>query len=164
MSVIDELLRKAQSRPPQPIEATGSRTPHLRLAVVLCMDAGVDPLALLGIGPGDAHVLRNAGGVVTDDTIRSLAISQRVLGTEEVMLIHHTGCELELLDEEEFRDELRRETGLKPSWPAEAFGGDVDTDVRQSIARVEASPFLLHVDRVRGFVHDLTSGRLREIG
>lgn len=163
MSVIDELLRSAQSRPPRPVETTAPRTPKLQLALVLCMDALLDPLALLGLTPGDAHVLRNAGGVVTDDTIRSLAISQRVLGTEEVMLIHHTGCELGGIDEEAFRDELRRETGLKPTWPAEAFGSDIDTDVRQSIARVEASPFLLHVDRVRGFVHEFDSGRLREV-
>ena len=163
MSVIDELLRSAQSQRLRPVESTASRSPRLKLAVVLCMDAELDPLALLGLGPGDAHVLRNAGGVVTDDTIRSLAISQRVLGTEEVMVIHHTGCELESIDEDAFRDELRRETGLKPTWPAEAFEGDLDTDVRQSVARVEASPFLLHVDRVRGFVHELDSGQLREV-
>lgn len=163
MSVIDELLRTIRSRPSRPVETSAPRTPRLRLALVLCMDAALDPFDLLGLRPGDAHVLRNAGGVVTDDTIRSLAISQRVLGTEEVMVIHHTGCELEAIDEEAFRDELRRETGLKPTWPAEAFGSDIDTDVRQSIARVEASPFLLHVDRVRGFVHELESGRLREV-
>ena len=164
MSVIDELLRNAEASPSQPVDPSARPVPRLRLAVILCMDAALDPLALLGMRPGDAHVLRNAGGVVTDDTIRSLAISQRLLGTEEIMLIHHTGCELESLDEEAFRAELRRETGIKPSWAAEAFGGDVDTDVRQSIARLEASPFLLHVDRVRGFVHELASGRLREIG
>jgi len=164
MSVIDELLRNAEARAARPAPPGGRAVPRLRLALVLCMDAALDPLALLGLEPGDAHVLRNAGGVVTDDTIRSLAISQRLAGTEEIMLIHHTGCELETLDEEGFRDELRRETGIKPSWAAEAFGGDVETDVRQSIARLEASPFLLHVDRVRGFVHDVASGRLREVG
>jgi carbonic anhydrase len=163
MSVIDELLRNAESHPGPTVGADGAGPPRKRVAVVLCMDAHVDPLALLGIEPGDAHVLRNAGGVVTDDTIRSLTISQRLLGTEEVMLIHHTGCTLESLDEEGFRDELRRETGIKPGWPVEAFGGDVETDVRQSVARVEASPFLLHVDRVRGFVHDHATGTLREV-
>jgi carbonic anhydrase len=162
MSVIDELLRNADARPAGAVRPRDPEPPRLRVAIVLCMDALLDPLALLGLAPGDAHVLRNAGGVVTDDTIRSLAISQRLLGTEEVMLIHHTGCELEALDDDAFRNEIRRETGIKPSWSAEAFG-DIDTDVRQSIARVEANPFLLHVDRVRGFVHDFASGRLREI-
>lgn len=161
MSAIDQLLRNAEERPAQTPEGDG-RTPRLHIAVVLCMDAQVDPFALLGLTPGDAHVLRNAGGVVTDDTIRSLAISQRLHGTEEVMLIHHTGCELEGLDDDAFRIGLQHQTGLKPTWTAEAFG-DLDTEVRQSIARVETSPFLLHVDRVRGFVHDLASGRLREV-
>lgn len=135
--------------------------PVLRVAVVACMDARLDLHAALGLELGDCHTIRNAGGVVTDDVIRSLTISQRALGTRSVVLIHHTGCGLESLTEE-FRHELEMEVGQRPSWAVEAFR-DVDQDVRQSMQRVRTSPFLVHTDDVRGFVFDVRTGLLREI-
>ncbi|GGL85043.1 carbonic anhydrase [Streptomyces fumigatiscleroticus] len=135
--------------------------PVQRVAVVACMDARLDLHAALGLRLGDCHTIRNAGGVVTDDVIRSLTISQRALGTRSVVLIHHTGCGLESLTEE-FRHELEMEIGQRPSWAVESFR-DVDQDVRQSMRRVRTSPFLLHTDDVRGFVFDVRTGRLREI-
>ncbi|MEU5216133.1 carbonic anhydrase [Streptomyces sp. NPDC020807] len=135
--------------------------PVLRVAVVACMDARLDLHAALGLQLGDCHTIRNAGGVVTDDVIRSLTISQRALGTRSVMLVHHTGCGLESLTED-FRHDLEHEVGQRPTWAVEAFR-DVDQDVRQSMARVRTSPFLLHSDDVRGFVFDVTTGLLREI-
>ncbi|WP_243766646.1 carbonic anhydrase [Streptomyces sp. GC420] len=135
--------------------------PVLRVAIVACMDARLDLHAALGLELGDCHTIRNAGGVVTDDVIRSLTISQRALGTRSVMLVHHTGCGLENLTEE-FRHELEMEVGQRPVWAVEAFR-DVEQDVRQSMARVRTSPFLLHTDDVRGFVFDVTTGLLREI-
>lgn len=131
------------------------------VAVVACMDARLDLHAALGLELGDCHTIRNAGGVVTDDTIRSLTISQRALGTRSVVLIHHTGCGLEQLTED-FRRELELEVGQRPNWAVESFT-DLDQDVRQSMQRVRTSPFLLHTDDVRGFVFDVTSGLLREI-
>ncbi|MFF3142621.1 beta-class carbonic anhydrase [Streptomyces sp. NPDC057927] len=130
-------------------------------AVVACMDARLDLHAALGLELGDCHTIRNAGGVVTDDVIRSLTISQRALGTRSVVLIHHTGCGLESLTEE-FRHDLEMEVGQRPAWAVEAFR-DVEQDVRQSMQRVRTSPFLLHTDDVRGFVFDVTTGLLREI-
>ncbi|GHA83059.1 beta-class carbonic anhydrase [Streptomyces termitum] len=135
--------------------------PVLRVAVVACMDARLDLHAALGLELGDCHTVRNAGGVVTDDVIRSLTISQRALGTRSVMLVHHTGCGLESLTED-FRHELEDEVGQRPAWAVEAFR-DVDQDVRQSMQRVRTSPFLPHTDDVRGFVFDVTTGLLREI-
>jgi carbonic anhydrase len=135
--------------------------PVLKVAVVACMDARIDLHDALGLQLGDCHTIRNAGGVVTDDTIRSLTISQRALGTRSVVLIHHTGCGLQSLTEE-FRTELEREVGQRPTWAVEAFT-DVDQDVRQSINRVRTSPFLAHTDDVRGFVFDVHTGLLREI-
>ncbi|MEU6282611.1 carbonic anhydrase [Streptomyces sp. NPDC047028] len=135
--------------------------PALKVAVVACMDARVDLTAVLGLELGDIHTLRNAGGVVTDDVIRSLAISQRALGTRSVMLIHHSSCGMQTITED-FRHELELEVGQRPVWPVEAFK-DVDQDVRQSMERVRTSPFLLHTDDVRGFVYDVKTGRLREI-
>ncbi|QGZ48527.1 MULTISPECIES: beta-class carbonic anhydrase [Streptomyces] len=135
--------------------------PVLNVAVVACMDARLDLHAALGLELGDCHTIRNAGGVVTDDVIRSLTISQRALGTRSVVLIHHTGCGLESLTEE-FRHELEMEVGQRPAWAVEAFR-DVDQDVRQSMQRVRTSPFLLHTDDIRGFVFDVTTGLLREI-
>ncbi|MFI8516517.1 beta-class carbonic anhydrase [Streptomyces sp. NPDC085481] len=135
--------------------------PVLRVAVVACMDARLDLHAALGLELGDCHTVRNAGGVVTDDVIRSLTISQRALGTRSVMLVHHTGCGLESLTED-FRHEIEDEVGQRPAWAVEAFR-DVDQDVRQSMQRVRTSPFLLHTDDVRGFVFDVTTGLLREI-
>ncbi|MFE0103834.1 beta-class carbonic anhydrase [Streptomyces sp. NPDC059009] len=135
--------------------------PVLQVAVVACMDARLDLHAALGLELGDCHTIRNAGGVVTDDVIRSLTISQRALGTRSVVLIHHTGCGLLTLTED-FRHELEDEVGQRPAWAVEAFR-DVDQDVRQSMQRVRTSPFLLHKDDVRGFVFDVTTGLLREI-
>lgn len=135
--------------------------PVLRVAVVACMDARLDLHAALGLELGDCHTIRNAGGVVTDDVIRSLTISQRALGTRSVVLIHHTNCGLESITEE-FRHDLEMEVGQRPAWAVEAFR-DVDQDVRQSMQRVRTSPFLLHTGDVRGFVFDVKSGLLREI-
>ncbi len=135
--------------------------PVLKVAVVACMDARLDLHAALGLELGDCHTIRNAGGVVTDDVIRSLTISQRALGTRSIVLIHHTNCGLESITEE-FRHELEMEVGQRPAWAVEAFR-DVDQDVRQSMQRVRTSPFLLHTDDVRGFVFDVRTGALREI-
>jgi carbonic anhydrase len=139
-----------------------SALPAQALAVVTCMDCRVDPLPMLGLQPGDAHVLRNAGGVVTDDVIRSLAISQRKLDTRSVTLVHHTDCGMLRLSDDEFRAELQRETGMSPPFAIESFG-DIEADVRQSILRVRSSPFLLHRDQVRGFVYDVDEGQLHEV-
>ncbi|HEX4668504.1 MAG TPA: carbonic anhydrase [Solirubrobacterales bacterium] len=136
--------------------------PSRGLAIVTCMDSRLDVFAALGLGDGEAHVLRNAGGVITDDMIRSLAISQRRLGTREVMLIHHTDCGLEKLTDEGFRAELREETGVAPAFAIESFS-DVDASVRQSILRVRRSDFVPHREAVRGFVYDVDTHRLREV-
>lgn len=136
--------------------------PAKKLAVVACMDARLDVSRLLGLEEGDAHIIRNAGGVVTDDAIRSLAISQRLLGTEEVVLIHHTDCGMLTFSDDDFRRQIEQDTGIKPAWAAEAFG-DLDGDVRQSIARIKASPFIPSKDNVRGFVYDVATGKLREV-
>lgn len=159
---IDELLdnneRFAASLPAAHLDVQPSR----RLAIVTCMDSRLDVFAALGLGNGEAHVLRNAGGVITDDVIRSLAISQRRLGTRETMLIHHTDCGMQKLSDDGFRAELREATGVAPSFAIESFA-DVDADVRQSILRVRNSPFLPHREVVRGFVYDVDSHRLREV-
>ncbi len=162
MSVTDRLLANAEryaegfdkSRLPLP--------PACKVAIVACMDARLNPYGLLGLQEGDAHVIRNAGGVVTDDEIRSLAISQRLLGTEEIMLIHHTDCGMLTFTDDEFRRAVQEDTGIKPEWAAEAFD-DLDEDVRQSIARIKASPFIPRKDAVRGFVYEVETGRLREV-
>ena len=136
--------------------------PAKKVAVVACMDARLDVGRALGLSEGDAHVIRNAGGVVTEDAIRSLAISQRLLGTEEIILIHHTGCGMLTFTDDEFRSSVEQETGIKPGWAAESFG-DLEGDVRQSIARINASPFIPNKDSVRGFVYEVETGRLREV-
>ncbi len=136
--------------------------PGKRVAVVACMDARLNVYGALGLQEGDAHVIRNAGGVVTDDEIRSLAISQRLLGTEEIILIHHTDCGMLTFSDDEFRSSIQDETGIKPEWAAEAFS-DLEADVRQSIARIKASPFIPRKDSVRGFIYEVESGRLREV-
>lgn len=136
--------------------------PTRRLAVVACMDSRLDIFAALGLKEGEAHILRNAGGAVTDDVVRSLAISQRRLGTEDIMLIHHTDCGMQKVTDDGFRQELRQATGMAPAFAIESFT-DVDEDVRQSIVRVRRSPFIAHRDRVRGFVYDSDSGHLREV-
>jgi carbonic anhydrase len=137
--------------------------PVKKVAILACMDARLDPARALGLEEGDAHVIRNAGGVITDDEIRSLAISQRLLGTEEIMLIHHTDCGMLTFTDDELRRQIQDETGVKPAWAAEAFD-DLEEDVRQSIARIEASPFIPRKDKIRGFVYEVETGRVREVG
>jgi carbonic anhydrase len=162
MSVTGALLANAR-RYADGFDTGGlSAAPERHLTVVACMDARLDLFALLGLKIGDAHILRNAGGVVTPDVIRSVAISQRLLGTTEIMLIHHTGCGLLNTTDEEFRAQLKADTGLEPDWAVEAFT-DLDEDVRESIARIKADPFVPHKDSVRGFVFDVKSGELREV-
>jgi carbonic anhydrase len=136
--------------------------PSAHLAVVACMDARLNVYAILGLQEGQAHVIRNAGGVITDDEIRSLAISQRLLATTHVILIHHTDCGMLTFTDDEFKAGIQQETGIKPEWAAEAFS-DLDEDVRQSINRIKASPFVPHKDHIRGFVFDVATGRLREV-
>ena len=136
--------------------------PAKKLAVVACMDARLHVHGLLGLDDGDAHVIRNAGGVVSDDVIRSLAISQRLLGTEEIILIHHTDCGMLTFEDGDFRQQIQQETGIKPAWSAETFA-NLEDDVRQSIARIKASPFIPSKDAIRGFVYEVESGRLREV-
>jgi carbonic anhydrase len=136
--------------------------PAKQVAVVACMDARLNVYAILGLAEGEAHVIRNAGGVITDDEIRSLAISQRLLGTREVILIHHTDCGMLTFTDDAFKASIAEETGIKPEWAVEAFA-DLDTDVRQSIARIKANPFIPHKDQIRGFVFDVATGRLNEV-
>jgi carbonic anhydrase len=136
--------------------------PSAHLAVVACMDARLNVYALLGLHDGEAHVIRNAGGVITDDEIRSLAISQRLLGTREIMLIHHTDCGMLTFTDDEFKRSILEETGIKPHWGAESFP-DLEEDVRQSIARIKASPFVPNTDAIRGFVFDVATGKLNEV-
>ncbi|HSF99159.1 MAG TPA: carbonic anhydrase [Ornithinibacter sp.] len=161
MSFTDELLTNnedyaAQFSGPLPLP------PSKHVAVLACMDARLDVYRALGLNEGEAHVIRNAGGVVTEDEIRSLTISQRLLGTTEIILIHHTDCGMLTFTDDDFKESIRAQTGLRPSWAAEAFP-DVDDDVRQSIARLHASPFIPHKDSVRGFVFDVATGRLHEV-
>jgi carbonic anhydrase len=162
VDVIDQLVANneafAASVPARHLDVRPSR----QLAIVTCMDSRLDVFAALGLGDGEAHVLRNAGGVITDDVIRSLAVSQRKLGTREVMLIHHTNCGMQTLSDDGFRAELQEATGVAPAFAIESFT-DLDSDVSQSILRVRRSAFLLHRDRVRGFVYDVDTHRLREI-
>lgn len=162
MSSIDDALRGNHAYAAAFRHGELPAPPAKKLVVVTCMDARIDVQAALGLGLGDAHVLRNAGGIVTDDTIRSLALSQRALGTEEILLMHHTGCGLLGVSDEDFARELEQETGTAPAWRAGGFT-DVDSDVRESIARIQASPFVPHKDAVRGFVYDVETGRLREV-
>lgn len=161
MSVTDELLANnaAYARTfsgPLPLP------PSKHVAIVACMDARLNVYGALGLAEGEAHVIRNAGGVVTEDEIRSLAISQRLLGTEEIILIHHTDCGMLTFTDDEFRRSIRDEVGIKPPWAAEAFD-DVEADVRQSMARIRNSPFIPKTDSVRGFVFDVATGRLAEV-
>ena len=162
MSVTDELLQNAERYADGFDRGELPLPPAKRVAVLACMDARLNPYGLLGLSEGDAHVIRNAGGVVTDDEIRSLSISQRLLGTEEIILIHHTDCGMLTFGDDEFRRQVQSDTGIKPEWAAEAFD-DLDEDVRQSIARIKASPFIPRKDSVRGFVYDVKTGRLNEV-
>lgn len=162
MGSTDELLRNNEAYASAFDKGQLTLRPLRKVAVLTCMDARLDPARMLGLAEGDAHVIRNAGGVVTDDVIRSLAISQRLLGTEDVVLIHHTDCAMLTFTDADFRERVREDVGIRPPWCPESFG-DVARDLRESIARVEASPFLLHPDRVRGFVYETGSGRLQEV-
>ena len=162
MSTTDDLLRNNEAYAASFDQGDLAIPPAKKTAVVACMDARLDVHQILGLQVGDAHIIRNAGGVVTDDAIRSLAISQRLLGTEEIVLIHHTDCGMLTFTDDDFRRQIQEDTGVKPSWAAEAFP-DLDDDVRQSIARIKASPFVPNKDSVRGFVYDVHTGRLREV-
>ena len=161
MTVIDEYLAN-NARYAENFSGPLPMPPAKGVAIVACMDARLNVYGLLGLNEGEAHVIRNAGGVVTDDEIRSLAISQRLLGTREIMLIHHTDCGMLTFTDDEFKRSIHDDTGIKPHWAAEAFS-DLDEDVRQSMARIKASPFVPHTDNVRGFVFDVATGKLNEV-
>jgi carbonic anhydrase len=161
MTAIDEYLAN-NARYAEGFSGPLPMPPSAHLAVVACMDARLNVYALLGLGDGEAHVIRNAGGVITDDEIRSLAISQRLLGTREIMLIHHTDCGMLTFTDDEFKRSILEDTGIKPHWGVESFP-DLEEDVRQSIARIQASPFVPYTDAIRGFVFDVATGKLNEV-
>jgi carbonic anhydrase len=162
MSYTDELLKNNEAYAAKFDKPNLPLPPAKKVAVVACMDARLNPSYVLGLEEGDAHVIRNAGGVITDDEIRSLAISQRLLGTEEIILIHHTDCGMLTFNDDEFRRSIQEDTGIKPQWAAESFA-DLEEDVRQSKARIEASPFIPNKGSIRGFVYDVETGRLQEV-
>ncbi len=162
MSTTDELLANNERYVASFDKGDLPLPPGKKIAVLACMDARLNVYGALGLQEGDAHVIRNAGVVVTDDEIRSLSISQRLLGTEEIILIHHTDCGMLTFKDDEFKAAIQEETGIKPEWAPESFS-DLDKDVRQSIARIKASPFIPFRDSVRGFVYEVESGRLREV-
>jgi carbonic anhydrase len=162
VSSTDELLANSESYASSFSKGDLPVSPARKVAVVACMDARLDPARLLGLEEGDAHVIRNAGGVVSDDAIRSLAISQNLLGTDEIVLIHHTDCGMLTFSDDEFAAKLEEETGSRPDWKAHCFG-DLDEDLRNCIARIKADPFIPHTEHVRGFVYEVETGRLREV-
>jgi carbonic anhydrase len=162
VSNTDEVLENAERYAQNFDKGDLPLPPARKLAVVICMDARLNPYGILGLSEGDAHIIRNAGGVITDDEIRSLAISQRLLGTEEIVLVHHTDCGMLTFTDDDFKRQIQDETGIKPEWAVETFT-DLDEDVRQSIARIESSPFIPNKDSVRGFVYEVETGRLREV-
>jgi len=162
MSATEQYLRNAEAYATGFDKGSLPLPPAKKTAVVACMDARLNPYGLLGLNEGDSHVIRNAGGVVTDDVIRSLAISQRLLGTEEIVLIHHTDCGMVTFKDDEVKAQIEADTGIRPQFALEAFR-DAEKDVRQSIARIKASPFIPRKDAVRGFVYDVRSGRLGEV-
>jgi carbonic anhydrase len=162
MSVTDELLSNAESYAAGFDKGSLPLPPARGVAVLACMDARLNPYGVLGLSEGDAHVIRNAGGVVTADELRSLAISQRLLGTTEIIVIHHTDCGMLTFTDDEFKDSIEAETGIRPPWAAEAFD-DLEQDVRQSVARIKADPFIPHKESVRGFVYEVETGKLREV-
>ncbi len=162
MSATDDLLTNARAYASHFDRGELPMPPALHVAVLACMDARLNPYGLLGLHEGDAHVIRNAGGVVTEDEIRSLTISQRLLGTREIILIHHTDCGMLTFTDDDFKAQIEADTGLRPSWAAESFR-DPAQDVRQSLARIQASPFIPHKDQVRGFVYSVTDGTLTEV-
>jgi carbonic anhydrase len=162
MSAIDDLVQNAKRYHSTFTKGNLPSPPAQRVAIVACMDARMDLFQMLGLSEGDAHIIRNAGGVITADEIRSLSISQRLLGTQEIMLVHHTDCGMLSITDREFRERLRADTGVEPDWDAEAFT-DLEQDVRQSIERIKGNPFIPHKDEVRGFVYDVRTGALREV-
>jgi carbonic anhydrase len=162
MSVTDELLQNNAAYAESFEKGDLQLPPARSVAVVACMDARLDVHKILGLKEGDAHVIRNAGGVITDDEIRSLTISQRLLGTREVILIHHTDCGMLTFKDDELKAQIHEDVGLKPHFSMESFS-DLEEDVRQSIARIQASPFISHKQSVRGFIYEVESGRLREV-
>jgi carbonic anhydrase len=162
MTVTDELLAN-NAKYAASFSGSLPLVPTKGVAVLACMDARLDVYRILGLGDGEAHVIRNAGGVVTDDAIRSLTISQRLLGTTEIVLIHHTECGMLTFTEDSFKADIQQATGIKPHWSVEAFA-DLEDDVRQSIARIKASPFVPRKDAIRGFVFDVATGKLSEVG
>ena len=162
MSATDEALRKNETYAKSFDKGQLPLSPARKLAVVACMDARLHVSKILGLDEGDAHVIRNAGGAVTDDAIRSLAISQRLLGTEEVVLIHHTDCGMLTFTDDAVKAQIQKDTGIRPPFALETFS-NLEDDVRQSIARIKASPFVPKKDRVRGFVYDVKTGRLNEV-
>jgi carbonic anhydrase len=162
MSTTDDLLKNNEEYAASFDKGDLAAPPAKKVAIVTCMDARLHTAKILGLDEGDAHVIRNAGGVVTDDAIRSLAISQRLLGTEEVLVIHHTRCGMQTFTDDEFKRQIQDDTGIKPAWAAEAFP-DLEEDVRQSVARIQASPFIPNKDSLRGFVYDVETGKLREV-
>jgi carbonic anhydrase len=162
MSATDELLKNNEEYASNFDKSELPLPPAKGVAVVACMDARIVPSRILGLEEGDAHVIRNAGGVITDDEIRSLAISQRLLGTTEIVLVHHTDCGMLTFSDDEFRQQLQDDTGVKPTWAPESFS-DLEEDVRQSIARIKASPFIPKKDGIRGFVYEVETGKLREV-
>jgi carbonic anhydrase len=162
MSTTDDLLKNNESFVESFDKGDLPLPPARKIAVVACMDARLNPYPILGLELGDAHVIRNAGGVITDDEIRSLAISQHLLGTEEIMLIHHTDCGMLTFNDQEFASKLEEETGQRPEWDAHSFP-DLDQDVRDSIQRIKDSPFIPRTDSVRGFVYAVETGELREV-
>jgi len=161
MSVTDEYVQNNPAYAEQ-FDGPLPMPPSRHTAVVACMDARLNVYGVLGLREGESHVVRNAGGVTTDDVIRSLAISQRLLGTTEIILIHHTDCGMLTFTDDAFRRSIQDETGIKPPWSAESFT-DLEEDVRQSIARIKASPFIPHKDAIRGFVFDVATGKLNEV-
>jgi carbonic anhydrase len=162
MSVTDELLRNNADYAAVFQAGDLPLPPATQVAVVACMDARLNPYGVLGLSEGDAHIIRNAGGVVTDDAIRSLTISQRLLGTREIILIHHTDCGMLTFNDDDVKAAIEKDTGLRPPFALEAFS-DLDEDVRQSIRRIQASPFIPNKESVRGFVYDVRTGQLREV-
>jgi carbonic anhydrase len=162
MSVTDELLENNSAYAKSFDKGDLPLPPARGVAVVACMDARLDVHNILGLQEGDAHVIRNAGGVITDDEIRSLTISQRLLGTREIILIHHTDCGMLTFSDDDLKAQIHEEVGVKPHFSMESFS-DLEEDVRQSVARIKASPFIPHKDSVRGFVYEVETGRLREV-
>ncbi len=163
MSVTDELVRNNQSYAGSFKKGDLPLPPARHVAVLACMDARLDVHKILGLQEGDAHVIRNAGGAATEDAIRSLAISQRLLGTKEIVLIHHTDCGMLTFHDDDIKHKIEQEIGIRPAFAFEAFS-DLDADVKQSIARIKASPFIPNKSSVRGFVYDVRSGKLDEVG